>query len=144
MVFISSSYRTGAALLKVTGNAYKVVWSGDESLSNHYATSVYKDGYLYGYHGRQESGQQFRCVEFKTGKVVWDVEFGAGTVTLVGNDLMMIREGGELAWGVADPKQVPARLRKDLLPGKVRAYPALADGQLCVRNTETLACFALK
>ena len=60
LVFISSSYRTGATVLQVTGgNTFKQLWSGDESLSNHYATSVHKDGYLYGYHGRQENGQPF-------------------------------------------------------------------------------------
>ena len=39
-------------------------------MSTHYATSVYRDRYLYGYHGRQEYGPSFR-VEFKTGTVKW-------------------------------------------------------------------------
>ena len=145
LVFISASYRTGATVLQVTGNTFKQLWSGDESLSNHYATSVYKDGYLYGYHGRQENGQTFRCVEMKSGKVMWEVEeFGAGSVILLGNDLLMLREGGELAWGVADAKGVKAGLRKALMPGVVRAYPALADGVLCARNTGALGCWALR
>jgi outer membrane protein assembly factor BamB len=148
LVFVSASYRTGATVLQIApgGTSYKQLWSGDESLSNHYATSVHKDGYLYGYHGRQENGQTLRCVELRSGKVMWEVEdFGAGTVTLVGSDLMLVREGGELAWYAANPKG-PAKAvgpRKQLLPGVVRAYPALADEQLCVRNTDTLACFAI-
>lgn len=146
LVFISSSYRTGATVLQVTSpTAFNQLWSGDESLSNHYATSVHKDGYLYGYHGRQENGQTFRCVEMKTGKVMWEIEeFGAGSVILVGNDLLLLREGGELAWGVADPKGVKAGPRKQLMPRVVRAYPALADGVLCARNTNTLGCWVLR
>jgi hypothetical protein len=31
-----------------------------------------------------------------------------------------------------------------LIPGVVRAYPALADGKLYVRNEHTLACFNVK
>ncbi len=145
LVFISSSYRTGATTLQVTGNQFKPLWSGDESLSNHYATSVHKDGYLYGYHGRQENGQVFRCVELKTGKVMWEIdEFGAGSVILAGNDLLLMREGGELAWAAADPKSLKAGPRKQLLPGVVRAYPALADGVLCARNASTLGCWTLR
>jgi outer membrane protein assembly factor BamB len=146
LVFISSSYRTGATVLQVTSPAsFKQLWSGDESLSNHYATSVQKDGYLYGYHGRQENGQTLRCIDMKTGKVMWEVEeFGAGTLILAGSDLLLMRESGELAWGTADPKGAKAGPRKQLLPGVVRAYPALADGVLCARNTSTLGCWGLK
>ncbi len=146
VVFVSASYRTGATVLQITGNnSFKQLWSSDESMSNHYATSVHKDGYLYGYHGRQENGQVFRCIEMKTGKVMWEVEeFGAGTVTLVGGELMLVREGGELVWMAADPKAAKTLARKQLLPGVVRAYPALADGELCVRNTEILGCYALR
>jgi outer membrane protein assembly factor BamB len=146
LVFVSSSYRTGAAVLKISGNAYTQLWSGDESLSNHYATSVFKDGYLYGFHGRQENGQALRCVELQTGKVKWSLEdFGAGTVTLVGKDLLLVREGGELAFLPAAPSPSPSMPRmKPLLPGVIRAYPALANGQLCVRNTDTLSCVTFK
>ncbi len=35
-IFLSASYGTGAVLLPVANNAVKPVWSGDESLSNHY------------------------------------------------------------------------------------------------------------
>ncbi|BDC51961.1 alcohol dehydrogenase [Bryobacterales bacterium F-183] len=145
LVFVSASYRTGAMALQVTGSTYKKLWANDESMSNHYATSVLKDGYLYGFHGRQEYGPSFRCVELKTGKVMWDVpDFGAGTVTLVGNDLMIIKEGGELQWAAADPKTFKSGSTHPLLPKTIRAYPALAGNQLCIRNEQTLSCFLLQ
>ena len=56
-IFLSASYGTGAVLLQVANNAVKPIWSNDESMSNHYSTSVYQDGYLYGFDGRQEFGQ---------------------------------------------------------------------------------------
>ena len=66
-VFISASYDTGAALLRSRDDdSSSSVWSGDESLSNHYATSVHHDGLLYGFHGRQEQGPSLRCVELAT------------------------------------------------------------------------------
>ena len=65
-VFLSASYNTGAVLLNVAGNQPKPIWSSDDALSNHYASSVFKDGYVYGFHGRQEMGQSLRCIELKT------------------------------------------------------------------------------
>lgn len=143
-IFLSASYGTGAVLLQVANNAVKPVWSGDESMSNHYSTSVYKDGYLYGFEGRQEFGQRLRCVELATGKVMWDVEgFGAGSLLIAGESLVITRESGELALAPASPKAFRFSSRAQLLPGVVRAYPALADGRYFVRNERQLSAFDL-
>jgi len=145
LVFLSASYGTGATLLQIDGSAVKQLWASDDALSSHYATSVYRDGYLYGYHGRQEYGQSLRCVEMKTGKVLWNVDgFGAGTVTLAGANLLLIRENGEMVIAPASPKEFRPLARAQLLPATVRAYPALAGGKLYLRNERTLACFNLK
>jgi outer membrane protein assembly factor BamB len=143
-IFLSSSYGTGAVLLQVANNTVTPVWSGDESMSNHYATSVYKDGYLYGFEGRQEFGQRLRCVELATGKVMWDVEgFGAGSLLIAGEALVIMRESGELALAPVSPKAFRFASRAQLLPGVVRAYPALADGRYFVRNEHQLIAFDL-
>ena len=145
LVFLSASYGTGATLLQIDGSAVKQLWASDDALSSHYATSVYRDGYLYGYHGRQEYGQSLRCIEMKTGKVLWNVDgFGAGTVTLAGSNLLLIRENGEMAIAPASPKEFRPLARAQLLPATVRAYPALAAGKLYMRNERTLACFSLR
>ena len=144
-IFLSASYGTGAVLLQVVNNAVKPVWSGDESISNHYSTSVYKDGYLYGFDGRQEFGQTLRCVELATGKVMWNVDgFGAGSLLISGESLVIMRESGELALATASPKAFRFASRAQLLPGVVRAYPALADGRYFVRNDRELRAFDLR
>jgi len=142
LIFLSASYNTGAALLQVSGNDVKKLWSSDESLSNHYATSVFLDGFLYGYHGRQEFGQALRCIEMTTGKVQWSVEgFGAGTVTLLGRRLLLVRESGEADIADASPKSFQSMAKLQLLPAVIRSYPALANGLLFVRNENTLAAW---
>jgi len=143
-VFLSASYDTGAALLRLDGDGHKVVWSGDDSLSNHYATSVYKDGYLYGFHGRQEFGQSLRCVDWKTGKVAWSVDgFGAGTVTLAGTHLFVLREDGELQIAPANPKAFKPVKKVKVASEPVRAYPAFAAGRLYVRTDRTLTAWQI-
>lgn len=143
-VFLSASYGTGAALLEIGAGQPKVIWSGDDALSNHYATSVHRAGVLYGFHGRQETGQELRAVEAATGKLRWS-ESGlrAGTVTLAGDHLFVITEGGELVVAPASPQGFAPVKRVRLLPGMVRSYPALAAGRMYVRNEDTLAAFRI-
>jgi outer membrane protein assembly factor BamB len=144
LVFISASYATGAALLKISGAEGKTVWSSDDVLSNHYATSVIHEGYLYGYHGRQEQGPSLRCVELLTGKVMWNVDqFRSGTITVANGLLILVKEDGELIFASASPKNFQIKGRVPLLAPTIRAYPALCDGLLYVRNETTLACFDL-
>lgn len=146
LVFVSATYETGATVLKVAGATLEPLWANDDTLSNHYATSVYFDGHLYGFHGRQEFGQSLRAVEFRTGKVKWSQErFLAGTVLLAGNRLVILRESGELVLAAASPEAFKPLARAQILRGVVRAYPALADGFLYARNSEdTLVCLDLR
>jgi len=149
LVFISATYETGAALLRVQNDRLSELWSSDDVMSNHYATSVYRDGYLYGFHGRQEFSPSFRAVALTTGKVQWSVDrFHAGTVTLAGDKLLILRETGELVLAPAAPDAFRPISQAQILPPTVRSYPALADGFLYARNNDTghdtLACFDLR
>ena len=149
LIFISAAYETGAAALRVLGNELKELWSSDEVMSNHYATSVVARGILYGFHGRQEYGPSFRAVELNTGKVLWNVDrFKAGTVTLAGDKLVILRESGELMLASASPQAFRPLVETRILPATIRATPALSDGFLYVRNTDnpgpTLVCLDLR
>jgi outer membrane protein assembly factor BamB len=72
-VFISASYRTGSALLEILPDgSHKVVWTTKE-LGLHWNTPIYRDGYLYGFDGRNEPDAALACLDVKTGKPVWRV-----------------------------------------------------------------------
>jgi outer membrane protein assembly factor BamB len=145
LLFVSAQYGPGAGLLRLQGSMLEELWASDEVLSNHYATSVYVDGHLYGYHGRQEFNPSFRAVELRTGKVRWSEDrFRAGTVTLAGNRLVILRETGELILAAASPEKFQPLARAPILPGTVRAYPALSDGFLFARNDNTLLSLDLR
>jgi outer membrane protein assembly factor BamB len=148
-IFVSATYETGAALLRVQGTELHELWSSDEAMSNHYATAVYSNGYLFGFHGRQEFNPSLRAVELASGKVKWSVDqFRAGTVTLAGDKLLILRETGELIVAAASPDAFRPLARAQILPPVIRATPAISDGFLYVRNTDTrdttLACFDLR
>jgi len=145
IVFLTASYGTGAICLERAGGSFKELWSGEESIAAHYATPVHKDGVLYGFHGRQEFGQEFRAVELRTGKVLWTQPgFGAGTVLLAGNQLVILRENGELILAEASPKAYRESARATVLSAQTRPYAALADGRLYARDISRLVCLDLR
>jgi outer membrane protein assembly factor BamB len=144
-VFLTASYDTGAVLLRFTEGGPRKLWSGDDSLSSHYATPVYRDGFLYGYHGRQETGPALRCVELRTGKVRWsEDDFGAGSILLAGDQLLVLTEKGQLLLAPASPDGWKPTARAQVLGFDTRAYPALADGLLFARDKNKLVCLGLK
>ena len=144
-IFVSAEYGPGAGVLRFDGTKLADLWLSDDVLSNHYATSVFHQGTLYGFHGRQEFGPVFRAVDFETGKVLWSTErFGAGSVTLAGNRLVIVRESGELVIAAASPKSFQQIASARILPATVRAYPALADGVAYMRNDDTLVAVDLR
>jgi len=148
LIFLSASYGTGAILLRVKNNTVEKVWSADHVLSNHYATSVERNGFLYGIDGRTDPGSSpgpsLRCVELLTGKIRWqDSSPGAATVTLAGNQLLILTERGVLIRAEATPEGFKPNARAEVLPFQVRAYPALADGLLYARSKDKLVCVDL-
>jgi outer membrane protein assembly factor BamB len=145
LVFVSAEYGPGAGVLRVAGSTLEDVWTSNDVLSNHYATSVHRDGVLYGFHGRQEFGPSLRAVDLRTGKVRWSEDkFRAGSVMLAGNHLLILREGGELVLASASPETFRPLARAQVLPPTVRALPALAEGLLYLRNDNTLICLDLR
>ena len=145
LIFASAEYGPGAGVFQLEGDALSELWASNEVLTNHYATSVYRDGVLYGFHGRQEFGPSLRAVDFHTGNVRWSEEqFRGGTVTLAGDRLVILHERGELIMAAATPDAYRPLARAQILPGTVRAYPALSDGFLFARNGDTLICLDLR
>ncbi len=133
-IFLTTSYGVGAILLESAGNRLTKIWSGDGSLSAHYATPVRKGELIFGFHGRQEQGPALRCVEWKTGKVRWSEEgFGAGTLALAGGQLVILRETGELVIAPAVANGFKPARRAQII-GSNRAAFALADGLLFARD----------
>ena len=140
-ILLTTSYDTGAILLRRMGKKVEVVWSGDDSLSAHYATPVLHRGYLYGFHGRQERGPVFRCVEWATGKVRWTApSMGAGTVVLAGKDLILLLESGEIVVAEASPDGFQSRSRAQVLGKGTRAPFAVGGGRILARDPRILVC----
>jgi outer membrane protein assembly factor BamB len=145
-VLLTAQYGAGAVLLKLNGDKPEEVWANDTSLSCQYDTPVRVGDFLYGVHGRQDTGAaHLVCVEWKTGKVRWKQErFGVAHLIAVDGGILALTEDGESVRFDASEKGYTERARATVLGGLTRAAPALADGRLLLRNETKLVSVMLK
>jgi outer membrane protein assembly factor BamB len=75
-IMLSATYETGSALLRVQadGRTLEEVWRDRRNLQTHWSTSIYHDGYYYGFSGRHAEDGVLRCVAANTGEVVWETD----------------------------------------------------------------------
>lgn len=144
IVFLSSSYGTGAIAMRLRNGDLEELWSGEDVIDNHYSSCVRLGSTLFGFHGRQEYGQSFRAADLTTGEVLWSSErMPAGSVTRIGNRLLLLLESGELLLAAASREKFEVLSRAQILGRETRAFPAVANGLLFARDKDTLACMRL-
>ena len=75
MVFAASAYGAGGGLVKLSKDANGGVKAEEvyftKKMQNHHGGMILLDGCLYGANGGNEGGYLV-CLDFKTGKVLWD------------------------------------------------------------------------
>ena len=143
LIFVTSSYNTGALVVNASADGYKTAWSNDTSLSSQYASVMHRGGFIYGTHGRADVPPvpALRCVELATGKVRWSVDdFGDCLMLRCGDRLLALMESGELVLGQATPAGWREICRAQVVGSGARSQPALADGRLYVRDRNQLVC----
>ena len=143
LIFVTSSYNTGALVVNAAADGYKTAWSNDTSLSSQYASVMHRGGFIYGTHGRADVPPvpALRCVELATGKVRWSVDdFGDCLMLRCGDRLLALMESGELVLGQATPAGWREICRAQVVGSGARSQPALADGRLYVRDRNQLVC----
>ncbi|MEW4562661.1 PQQ-binding-like beta-propeller repeat protein [Bremerella sp. JC770] len=153
-VFISECYAMGSTLLKVKPGGYEVVWkdelrSRDHAMETHWNTAVYKDGYLYASSGRHSHQAELRCIEWKTGKVVWaEPSLTRSSLLLVEDYLVCLSEYGALRLLKANPEkyEVISEISLEdedgnaLIKPPAWSAPILSNGKLFVRGDNRLVC----
>jgi len=151
-VFISASYRTGGALIQINPDfTHKALWTTQE-FGLHFNTPIHRDGYLYGFDGRNEPDASLACVDVATGKVVWretpewaetiggrsqTLSTYRGSLLAVDGNYLCLGELGHLLWMDLTPKGYRELARTWLFPARESwTLPVLSHGLLyVVQNT---------
>ncbi|MBI5759026.1 MAG: PQQ-binding-like beta-propeller repeat protein [Planctomycetales bacterium] len=145
-VFLTASYGIGAVSAKIGKTDAKVAWSKPDVMSSQYTTPIVHAGNLYGIDGRADiPPAHLRCVDPKTGRVLWSKDdFGKATLILADEKLVIVKTDGTLVLAKPSPSSYRELGRAKILSSTSRALPALANGLLFVRDTDTLKCVDLR
>jgi outer membrane protein assembly factor BamB len=164
-----SNFWWGAKMLQLpTGSGEpEVIWETEresdtrtEHLNALMCSPLLVDGHLYGVC----SYGQFRCLEWKTGKRLWETfaptsgkeaRWGNAFLTRLGrsgNDFLLASEQGDLIRASLTPAGYKEAARKKLIEPNcpdikerpvVWSHPAYSHGRVYLRNSTTLKCWRL-
>ncbi|WP_394793885.1 PQQ-binding-like beta-propeller repeat protein [Armatimonas sp.] len=143
MVFAATAYEKGGGLVKLTGAPKAEEQYFRREMLNHHGGMVLVGDYLYG-----TGNNSLMCLEFKTGKIVWESRApGKGSITYADGMLYCRSERGPVTLVEANPKEYIQRGQFEQ-PDRTRepawAYPVVANGKLYVHDMDTLLCYDIK
>ncbi|AMV30375.1 outer membrane biogenesis protein BamB [Gemmata sp. SH-PL17] len=119
-------------------------WSASEVWKTSRFTPKFNDvvrvgKYLYGL----DSGALV-CLKLADGSRAWkEGQYGAGQVLLVGDNLLVVSETGQLACVAAKPDEFEELWKIDAVKGKTWNHPIIARGRLYLRNATVMVAFDL-
>jgi outer membrane protein assembly factor BamB len=151
---------------------HRVVWTTRE-VGLHFNTAIFRDGYLYGFDGRNEPDASLVCVDAATGKVIWrealewtetlafrgqkqEQVLGTyrGSLLAADGQFLCLGELGHLLWIDLSPKGCKQVARAWLFPARESwTLPVLSRGLLYVvqnardlfrETTPRLLCYDLR
>jgi outer membrane protein assembly factor BamB len=145
-VFASSGYKLGSMLVNLRSggsgkvNAEKVYEV--ETMDNHHGGVILHNGYLYG--ASHEKG--WFCLDFKTGKQMWNVP-GKGSVTFAEGQLYFYDEGGKMSLVKAQHGKFEEVSSFEVPAGGKGAYwahPVVSNGVLYLRHSDKIYAYDVK
>lgn len=152
-VFISSGYGKGCGVLEIETDAEgklepHLVYR-NRKMKNHFSSSVFYKGYLYGF-----SDTILTCMSFvppldeTKRQVAWTfpdrAAFGKGSLIIADGHLILLGETGLLAVAEATPAKIEIKSSLQIPTDRAWSLPALANGLLYVRDREKLYCLDLR
>ena len=169
-VLVSESYGPGSALLRVKPGGFDIVRQDpprDQSLQQHWATPVLRQGTLYASSGQSSGEAELRAVNHESGKVLWrEKGLGRSNLTYADGHLLVLTETGRLLLVKAIPERFVKVAELDLGAGSAsdnnRAKtataanverprllfpswnaPVLSNGRLYLRGRDQIVCLRM-
>ena len=143
----------GATLLKLNVDGAKCtaeeVWR-TKDLDNEHGGVVLVAGYLYGQADGDHKRRHWACLDFKTGRTVWnapELAGRSGTLTYADGMLYLLSDRGTVALVPASPKGFEIVSRFDLPKGgrgSSWAHPVICGGRLYVRHGDFLYVYDVR
>ena len=156
LVFAASAYGAGGGLVRLSKDANGGIKAEEvystRKMQNHHGGMILLDGSLYGANGGNEGGFLV-CLDFKTGKVLWDERDDPerrapkGSVALADGRLYYRTEKGTMLLIEPNPKEYLERGRFEQPERSAQpawTHPVIARGKLYLRDQDVLLCYDVK
>lgn len=142
-VLFTAEYPTGKArLYAITAKSARMVWE-NKNLKSKFQPPILDDGFVYG-----NSAGSLVCIEWKTGRIVWqakdrslDLKPGGAVLRAGGDKLITMSERGVLSVVQATPKGYKLLAQTPVFDAReVWSTPLLYDGKLYCKGGNEFVC----
>ena len=149
-IFLTSGYNAGSVELALSQDGTEVtkIWENHD-LDTHHGGVVLVDGYIYGSNWLSNSRGDWLCVDFETGRTVYDARWqgNKGSVTYADGMLYCYDEKeGTVGLVAADPEKFDVVSSFDITMGSDQhwAHPVVCGGKLYIRHGDVLMVYNVK
>jgi outer membrane protein assembly factor BamB len=138
----------GAKCFRVNEDgSHELVWKDRRVLDSQFNSLLSREGYLYGFTAKRAGGAAFRCIDFTTGELKWNInsELQRGSCVAVNDRIILWGEEGHLATMDLNHESASGFTisENSLLEKPCYASPALASKKLFLRNEHYLIALDL-
>ena len=138
---VSSAAPPSLIAVHPDGDGYRteVVWTSTQ-LKNHFSSSLYYEGSLFGFHNAT-----FQVLDAATGEPRWGKRgFGKGSLILGDGKLFILSDRGKLVMADAGAERFEQLGSVQALNGKSWTAPTLVDGVIYLRNQAEMVAYRVK
>ena len=149
MIFLSIGYDYPAKMLRVNDDVSSIeeVWTSN-LLDNHHHGLIELDGYLYGSYWIHNNAGAWACLDWNTGKVMYDQEWNSKGELVFADGLfyVYIEKTGDVALVRPDPTgfKVISSFKVEKGRGPHWSHPYIFDGKMFMRHGDALMVYNLK
>ena len=148
MIFLTMGYDYNAKMLKMAadGNSVSEVFT-DTIFDNHHHGVILKDGYLYGSNWLSNSKGNWVCMEWNTGKIMYEEKWDSkGAFVMADGLLYAYNEKGSVGLIQPTPEgfKIISEFKITKGAGQHWAHPFIANGKLFMRHGDVLMVFDIK
>ena len=141
---------TGGLMLQISDDGTRAAKKWNEPvLDCHHGGVVLVDGYLYGSNFNGIPRGDWVCLDWDTGKVMYEAKWNGNKGSIIYADGMLYcydENTGDVALVKPSPRgfEIVSSFRITLGSGKHWAHPAISDGRLYIRHGNALMAYDIK
>jgi outer membrane protein assembly factor BamB len=149
MIFLSIGYDYPAKMLRVNDEVTSLeeVWTSN-LLDNHHHGLIELDGYLYGSYWISNGSGAWACLDWKTGKVMYDEQWNSKGEMVYADGLLYVyvEKRGNVGLVKPDPSgfKVISSFEVKKGSGPHWSHPYLFDGKMFLRHGNALMVYSLR